>query len=87
MPQFWIAKSEVIKEFEADWTIAFKDVTAPTNVRTMIAAVVPAAGYGNTLPILSSDASDTEPALFKPLLLANLNSLALDYIARQKFRP
>ncbi|MBX9812675.1 MAG: hypothetical protein K2Y16_13850 [Burkholderiales bacterium] len=53
----------------------------------MIAAVVPAAGYGNTLPILSSDASDIEPALFKPLLLANLNSLALDYIARQKFRP
>ncbi|MBI3916126.1 MAG: restriction endonuclease [Betaproteobacteria bacterium] len=83
-PQFWIAKSEVTKEFDGDWTIGFKDVTAPTNVHTMIASIVPQAGYGNTLPILSTDADAGKRALFEPLLLANLNSLALDYLARQK---
>ena len=36
--------------------LAFKDVTAPTNVRTMIAAVVSSQAYGNTLPILMPDA-------------------------------
>lgn len=34
------------------WAIGFKDVTAPTNFRTMIAAAVPFAGFGNTLPLL-----------------------------------
>ena len=45
----------------------------------MIAAVVPWAGYGNTIPLLTSDKS-----LSVACLVANLSSLSLDFVARQK---
>jgi len=59
-PQFWIsasqmpwprAKNKWVDE-EIRWVIGFKHVTAPTNVRTMIAAAVPFVGCGNSLPLL-----------------------------------
>ena len=84
-PQFFVHASEVAKVGAGDWAIAFKDVTAPTNMRTMIAAAVPAAGYGNTLPVLLPDSEGSKGySEFAPLLLANLCSLAFDYFARQK---
>ena len=81
-PQFWVAEREVTERLNAQvaWSIAFKDVTSPTNMRTMIAAAVPHSGYGNNLPILSSP----QPAGHQIAFLANLNSLAYDFIARQK---
>ncbi|MFN3397101.1 MAG: hypothetical protein ACK4ZS_01045, partial [Sulfurimicrobium sp.] len=86
MPQFWVNIEQDNEAANQDWTIAFKDVTAPTNVRTMIATIVPACAYGNTLPILLADdaAALEKYPRFAPLLLANLNSFALDFLARQK---
>ena len=37
-----------------EWPLAFKDVTSPTNARTVIAAVVPRCGASNKLPLLGS---------------------------------
>ena len=87
MPQYWVNQQLVDEIIGLNAVIAFKDVTAPTNVRTMISALVPAAAYGNTLPVLWPD--DECPNLsayvrFAPLLLANLSSFALDFLARQK---
>ena len=51
----------------------------------MIASVVPRSGFGNTLPLLMPDV--TEVATYQEnacLLVACLNSLALDFTARQK---
>jgi len=78
-PQYWVAKEEVDKVHAGEWALGLKDVTAPTNVRTMIAAIVPAAAFGNTLPLLAID--DAKIAV---LILANLNSFAFDFLARQK---
>ncbi len=82
-PRYWIGRqdSEVTESF--DWFMAFKDITASTNVRTMIAAIVPHAGCGHTLPILlpSESGFDEDGTA---CLLANFNSLAFDYVARQK---
>ncbi len=83
-PQFWVALSDVSKNYSGGWALGFKDVTATTNVRTMIAAIAPTAGYGNTLPIIVYDGDVSEYRQFAPLMLANLNSLALDFLARQK---
>ena len=87
-PQFWVAANDVTWPDGMDWALAFKDVTAPTNVRTMIAALVPRSGVGNTLPLLvSSDAGGAtaaSDAAASWLLAANLNSFAFDFIARQK---
>ena len=82
-PRYWIGRqdSDVTESF--DWFMAFKDITASTNVRTMIAAIVPHAGCGHTLPILlpSESGFDEDGTA---CLLANFNSLAFDYVARQK---
>ncbi|MDP2784406.1 MAG: hypothetical protein Q8O38_07435 [Sulfurimicrobium sp.] len=84
MPQFWVDAAEVRKQYAGEWVLGFKDVTAPTNVRTMIAAIVPFAGLGNTLPAILSEGGTQSYPLWAPLLLANINSLAFDYLARQK---
>lgn len=90
-PQFWVAESEIDWPAGLEWALGFKDVTSPTNIRTMIAAVIPVAAVGNTLPLLMPDTKTLGKAnavaaykRFAPLLLANFNSFAYDYLARQK---
>jgi len=83
-PQFWVPESDV--EEARDYALAFKDVTATTNVRTMIAALIPRSGAGNTLPLILPGAGGTPPAAFWALAVANLNALVFDFIARQKFQ-
>lgn len=87
-PQFWVNERRVPRPGGISWTIGFKDVTAPTNMRTMIAAAVPLYALGNTLPAFLPFADDATLVdayrRFAPLLLANLNSFAFDYLARQK---
>ena len=85
-PQFWVAAGEVEWPEGSDWALAFKDVTAPTNVRTMIAALVPRSGVGNTLPLLvpSGAGSAVADAGALWLLAANFNSFVFDFVARQK---
>ena len=85
-PQYWVTEASLPVNFGVGYCLAFKDVTAPTNVRTMIAAMVPHAGYGNTLPMLLPDskgAAESYPK-YASLLLANLCAMAFDYVARQK---
>ena len=84
-PQFWVSMDAGEWPEGLEWAVAFKDVTAPTNVRTMIASVVPRSGFGNTLPLLMPDAVGT-PAYRENawLLTACLNSFAFDFVARQK---
>ena len=84
-PQFWVGADSFEWPEELGWTVGFKDVTAPTNVRTMIAALLPAAAFGNTFPVLIPDS--VEVARYKDvawLLAACLNSLPFDFVARQK---
>ncbi len=81
-PQFWVRRNETSFP-TAPYFLAFKDVTAPTNVRSMIAALIPGSGVGNTLPIVSADWHDRADAA---LLLANLNAIPFDYVARQKIQ-
>ena len=68
----------------SSWWIGWKDVTAPTNVRTVIAAAIPSSGVGNTFPIIVPDGTRDTFIRAAPLMLANLNSVPLDFVARQK---
>ncbi len=85
-PQYYVREMSLPDNYGVEYCLVFKDVTAPTNVRTMIAAIVPYAGYGNTLAMLWPDSEDTVVSYRKnaPLLLANFCSMAFDYVARQK---
>ena len=82
-PQFWVLRSGTSFP-AASCLLGFKDVTAPTNARSMIAAMIPGAGAGNTLPVVSLD--DGRAAADAALLLANFNAVPFDYVARQKIQ-
>ena len=84
-PQFLVSEEATAWPEGLGWAVAFKDVTAPTNVRTMIASVLPRSGFGNTLPLLMPDASGIAAYRETAWLWAGcLNSLAFDFVARQK---
>jgi hypothetical protein len=83
-PQYWI-KSEKVQEFQIPSVlIGFKDVTSPSNERGMIAAYLPCAGFGNTIPILYGG-GDTDPQE-TALWLGCLNSFVFDFCARSKIQ-
>ena len=82
-PRYWISQQESDVVQNLQWLLAFKDITASTNVRTMIAAVVPQVGCGHTLPVLIPAECDFDGES-AACLLANLNSFCFDYVARQK---
>ena len=84
-PHFWVREGSVHWPQGVTWTVAFKDATAPTNARTMIAALMPAQAFGNTLPVLTP--YEVEVAAYRDsawLLATVFNSLAFDFVARQK---
>ena len=82
--QYWVSTSEIEDQFpeRMGWAIGFRDITNATNERTMIATIVPWAGFGNTVPLLLSDGALS--ASDGACLTANLSSLALDFIAKLK---
>ena len=81
-PQYWVLRGKTSFP-TAPYLLGFKDVTAPTNVRSMIAALIPGSGVGNTLPILAADWFGGADAA---CLLANFNAVLFDYVARQKIQ-
>ncbi|MEK7843400.1 MAG: restriction endonuclease [Pseudomonadota bacterium] len=84
-PQYWISESDVPENERRSWAIGFRDIARATDMRTMIAAMIPTVAAGNTLPlVLPEPEGNAGYAAFAPLLLANFNAIAFDYIARQK---
>lgn len=84
-PRWWIAEGEVsrvLNDRDEAGYIAYKDVTSPTNQRTMIAALVPRAGLVNSAPLVRVGDAIAPRAIC--CLLANLNVFAFDFVARQK---
>ena len=60
-PQFWVNTSQISPD--RTWHLSFKHVTSPTNMRSMIAAVIPRSGAGNSLPIIDVSSDATPGAL------------------------
>jgi hypothetical protein len=84
-PRWW-AEAAAAKKALGDDTppalLAFKNVTSPTNQRTMIAAFIPPVGVINSAPLILFE--DIISANQQCCFLANLNAFALDYVVRQK---
>ena len=90
-PQFWVNQGDINWQHGLKWAIAVKHISAPTNVRTIIVTLVPRSGFGNSLPIFVPLASTDCEAMLEGqnpsyLPAANLNSFALDFVARQKLQ-
>lgn len=81
-PQFWVEDKECCWPKKQDWIAGFKEITAPTNVRTFIAAVFPTVAFGNKVPILKPEIDQRN----EYLLVANFNSIVFDFVTRQKIQ-
>lgn len=85
MPYYWVPESEVDARLEGrwehGWLLGWRDVTdARASARTVIASIVPRVGTGDTFLLMFPSAA---PEL-AGCVVGNLDSLALDYAARQK---
>jgi len=84
-PRWWSDEQSIVKALAAhkhSFLLSFKKVTSPTNQRTMIAAFIPKTGAADSVHFIGFD--ETTTARQQSCLLANLNSVVLDYVAREK---
>ncbi|MFT3777489.1 MAG: hypothetical protein QM772_04280 [Ottowia sp.] len=85
-PQFFVQAQETTANPWA-WALGYKEITAPTNARSMIAALLPGVGFGNKVPLLIPQAeAPREAARIAALLGANLNAFTFDFVLRQKLQ-
>ena len=98
--QYWVPAHSVRAALPQSrgYALGFRDIARPTDVRTVIASIVPWAGYGNKVPLLVKEsgplidgAGQSVPLgelvswpISQALLVANLNAVCLDFIARRK---
>lgn len=79
-PQYFVRASDCGWTKQSGWVLGYKEITAPTNVRTFIAAILPSVGFGNKVPMLKPETPDRS----EWLLVANLNATVFDFLTRQK---
>lgn len=84
LPRYWspsTAVERVLRErATSQWLIAWRDITSSVVARTVISAVIPKVAANDSLPIATLTVRPELAACF----VANLNSFAFDYVARQK---
>ena len=83
VPRYWMDADLIRRRLGAHarqkWMLGWRDVTSSVASRTMVASALPLVGCNHKLPL--AFASGGVPA---GLLLANFNSFAFDWTARQK---
>ena len=85
-PRYWIEDHEVMgrlseKGWTRKWMIASRNVSDSRNERTFVTSILPIGGLGHSGSVWAL--ANDDPALAS-CLLANFNSLVLDFVARQK---
>jgi hypothetical protein len=85
-PRYWLPQAAVDHAFDrgelqSNWAVVIREVTNATNERTVISCIIPRVGMGHTCWTVKLTKAD---AALSGFFVANLNSLALDYAARQK---
>lgn len=81
-PLFWISRRMILDRCDEvpRFCLVVKDVTSSTNERTSIGAMLPPSALTDSVPWLTNP----QGALANASLVANLNSFAFDFSARQK---
>jgi len=85
VPRFFVTQREVDRRYQrsgwtSSWALGLRDITNATNERTVVSAVLPREGAGNSLPLIVHG----HDAAHAGCLCATLNSFCLDFAARQK---
>jgi hypothetical protein len=84
LPRYWVLDAQVEDrlqgKWDRGWLLGWRDVTdARASARTVVASVIPRVGVGHKFLLMFP-----VPPAAAGLLVACLNSFALDYCARQK---
>ena len=84
--QYWVPARNLssFRSSTGGWPIAYRRIARTTDIRTMIATVTPRAGFGDSVFLLMPEENMTASGTCN--LVANLNSLSLDYVTRQKLQ-
>lgn len=85
-PRYWVPSTAVdartlARNWSNRWLMGWRDITSALDEHTVIASVVPKCGVGDKLLLLFPGVPDQR---LNAALLANLNTITLDYLARQK---
>jgi hypothetical protein len=85
LPRYWVPAEEVearlaAKGWDRGWLLGWRDIARSTDERTVIAAVIPKVGCGDTFLLIFPGA----PYSYSACLSGCLDSVACDYAARQK---
>ncbi len=84
IPYYWVKKEilfdRIPKDYKYDWFLVFRKISNASDKRTFISTIIPKVGAVDSLPIIFSSIS---PKLIC-CLLANLNSIVIDYVVKQK---
>lgn len=84
-PRYWVSRTQVENKlgdkWKKNWLLGFRDITNATNERTAIFSLLPKVAVNHKAPLIFIRQTKTE---FYCLFIGNLNSLVLDYVARQK---
>ncbi|MCL6558091.1 MAG: hypothetical protein K6U74_04675, partial [Firmicutes bacterium] len=75
------AVENIIRNRAPGWLLGWRDIARSTDERTVIASVLPLVGVGHTAPIMSLN---NKSAVLAGLLMTNLSSFVLDFVARFK---
>ncbi|NWD64885.1 Eco57I restriction-modification methylase domain-containing protein [Pseudomonas sp. IPO3774] len=86
-PRYWVDSEEVEirlngKDWAPGWLMGWRDICRATDERTVIASVMPRVGVNHKTPLFFAKKSPSFSHV--AALLGNMNSLVLDYVARQK---
>jgi hypothetical protein len=83
-PRYWVPADEVEARLNELWQrpflLGWRDICRSTDERTLIASVLPRYGCGDKFLLMFPEVDSCLTAC----LLANLNAIALDFVARQK---
>jgi hypothetical protein len=85
LPRYWVNNTDANERLEGrwrhGWLLGWRDICRSSDNRTVIAAVLPRHAAGHTIPLAFTSEAYHQRMM---LLCANLSSMALDYVARQK---
>jgi hypothetical protein len=84
-PRYWVPEKAVrdrisAKGWSHSWLIGWRDICRSTDERTVISTAIPEDGCGNKVLLMFPQVATS----LCMALLGNLNSLVLDFVARQK---
>jgi hypothetical protein len=85
LPRYWLDQSDVdarleIRSWKMEWLMGWRDITNATAANSVIATALPRIASNHKLPLFFCKGREKT----QHVLLANLNSLVLDYTAKQK---